>query len=133
MVGEDVEGVRVLVGGEGGDGFGGGRETGEDEVEPADERARVGGRGGGETFLLETVEDEGVDWVSGAGGFRWRGSGERLEGPEIAAIGDERRERVAGGGEERGGGEGSEQRDEDRGVHGWGKGRGGWSVSYSRA
>ena len=83
--------------------------------------------------LLIDLREVGVDWVGGAGGFRWWGSGERLEGPEIAAIGDERRERVAGGGEERGGGEGSEQRDEDRGVHGWGKGRGGWSVSYSRA
>ena len=102
-------------------------------MEPADERARVGGRGGGETFLFEAVEDEGVDGVSGARGFRWRGRGERLEGPEIAAVGDEWWERGAGGGEERGRGEGSEQRDEDRGVHGWGKGRGGWSVSYSRA
>lgn len=102
-------------------------------MESADERARVGGWGRGEAFLLEAVADEGVDGVSGGGEFWWWGSGERLEGPEIAAVGDEGRERGAGCGEERGGGEGSEQRDEDRGVHGWGKGRGGWSVSYSRA
>jgi hypothetical protein len=87
----DEGGVGGVGGGgeESGEGLGGGREAGEDEVEASDEGSGIGEWGGGEVMGLEGGVEEAIDGVGvpgGIGGWGRGGGDDGLEGPPEGAL-----------------------------------------------